>query len=218
MASEAHHLNTRLESPTLPIILRVVEIQDAPHHAAMLSSPDNGGDPDKPFPVSKSEQAIPAQRESASVPTILGADGRVVSGPRRVNMVVCLKTPSGDEQVIGLGGYGAVEDREHEGRKIRAGDVGVLLNKEHRGKGYAAEAMRLAMDWGFSAVTDGGPQMDLVTLTTLADNKPMSKLAEERLGLKDKWIARPAGFDATKQELYMEVKPEEWKEIREHQV
>lgn len=210
MASQVVHLDTRLESKTFPIILRTVEVRDAPHHARLLVQDSVYSA--KPIDAAASERNIGLQRESAAQPTVLGPDGAVLSGPRRVNMVICTKAADGAaEQVIGLGGYGAIEDSERDGRKVRAGDVGVLLDEAFRGKGYGQEAMRLAIDWGFSPASEGGPQLDIVTITTLSDNAPMVRIAEEKLGFKGKGVRRPAGFDADKQELYIEIRPEEWK-------
>lgn len=207
MATEASHLNTLLTSKTFPIHIRTVEVGDAPLHASLISDPANGGDPDKPLAAATSETIIAKQRVDAAVPTVLGADGRAASGPGRVNMVVCTT----DGQIIGLGGYGAIKDWERDGRKIRAGDVGVLLDSQFRGKGYGLEALKLAIDWGFSPVSEGGPQMDLVTLTTLEDNAPMVRIAEEKLGLKGKGVLRPAEFEADKNEWFWEMTAEDWK-------
>ena len=218
--SSANHLNTHLASPSTPLYLRVVLPADAPLHAAMLSRPENGAAPGSspPLTADVSLGIITAQRESAAVPTVCGADGKVVSGPRRVNMMVCLSQrgapPQGEkggkqETVIGLGGFGAIKDWERGGVKIRAGDVGVLLEPEYRGKGYGVEAMKLAMDWAFSPVAQGGPQLDLVTVTTSEDNEAMIKLTEEKLGFKD-GILRPAEFDKDKQEKYWEITAKQW--------
>lgn len=121
---------------------------------------------------------------------------------------------SNGEVMIGLGGYGAIKDWERDGRKIRAGDVGVLLDPEHRGKGYAVEAMKLAIDWAFTPVSSGGPQLDLVTITTLKDNAVMLGIVNDKLGLKGRGVSRPAEFDTAKQEVYFEMKPEEWTALK----
>lgn len=214
---QAQHLHTRLESTALPIILRVVELADAPAHAALLTQDAQSDDPNaKAFDAATSEKLITGQRESASKPTVCGADGRVVSGPGRVNMVVALKKggqQEGEEEVIGLGGFGAIKDWERNGKKVRAGDAGVVLTAEHRGKGYAVEAMKQAINWAFTPVADGGPQLDIVTVTTLSDNTAMLNLTDEKLGLKGKGVLRPAEFGHPQGEMYYEVTADEWKKL-----
>lgn len=215
MASEtnqAHHLHTSLVSQTHPLILRTIQTQDAPFHSAILTADMTSSDPSaKGLSVQRSEELIARQLRSADVPTVLGEDGRVVSGPERVNMVLVLVTDGEPDGIpIGLGGYGAIKDWERDGRKIRAGDAGVVLDERHRGKGYAVEAMKLAIDWAFTPVADGGPQLDLVTITTLASNEAMIRLTEDKLGLKGKGVLRTAEFGDPAGETYYELTPNEW--------
>ena len=226
MASQpltANHLNTRLPSKTHPIILRTIQLSDAPLHAALISSPANGGDDPGAAALTpeRSRELIAAQRRDAATPTVLGGggtDGRPQSGPPRLNMVVCLSQQSGEgdevqESVIGLGGFGAIKDWDRDGRRVRAGDVGVLLDAQVRGRGYAVEAMRLAIGWAFTPVSEGGPQLDLVTITTDEDNVPMLKLVDEKLGLGGRGVLRPHEFAKDKQEAYYEITAEEWSKI-----
>lgn len=157
-------------------------------------------------------------RESASQPTIVDPQGNVISGPSRVNMMLVLKSEDGgsgqNEAVIGLGGFGAIKNWERDGRKIRAGDVGVMMDPAYKRRGYGVEAMKMAIDWAFSPTEEGGPQLDLVTITTLEDNGPMLKLVHEKLGLEGKGIARPAEFDESKKEMYYELTKEDWRNIK----
>lgn len=214
-ASETHHLHTRLKSQTLPVVLRTIEPQDAPWHSALLTADIQSSDPSaKGISVERSQELIVGQRESANVPTILGADGKVVSGPKRVNMILVLVTDEKPEgTVIGLGGFGAIKDWEREGRKVRAGDAGVVIDEAYRGKGYAVEAMKLAIDWAFTPVAEGGPQLDIVTVTTLATNVAMLKLTDEKLGLKGMGVLRDHEFGDPAGEMYYELTPEQWRTI-----
>lgn len=216
--NEVSHLHTRLASKTLPIVLRTTQPADAARFSAILSDPSNASDPNaKPLDVARAQTIIAAQRESASVPTVLDpVAGKVVSGPGRVNMVVELLPEDGSAGlVIGLGGYGAIKDWVRDGRKIRAGDVGAMIDPAYRGKGYATEAIRLGIDWAFTPVSEGGPQLDLVTITTTEDNAPMVKLANEKLGLKGRGTRRASpeeGAESTV-ELYWELTKNDWQEI-----
>ena len=206
------HLDTLLESKDLPISLRNLEFKDAPAFSRLLSDPRNASDPNiKPMEIPTAQTVIARMRESASEPTVYNTShGKVVAGPGRVNLAVVLAS---DEQpggaVIGLGGYGAIKQLERNGDTLRAGDVGALIDADYRGKGYATEAMKLAMDWGFATVAQGGLQLDLVTLTTLADNEPVIKLINDKLGLKGKSVTRESEMEG-KTELYWELKKEDW--------
>ncbi|PTB45520.1 uncharacterized protein TrAFT101_000961 [Trichoderma asperellum] len=220
MATETSHLNTRIPSSSNPLLfLRTIQPSDASAFASILSSPSNRTDPHgKDMDIATAEAAISRMRESASQPTIVDAQGNVTSGPDRVNMMLVLKSEenSHEETVIGLGGFGAIKNWEREGRKIRAGDVGVMMDPAYKRRGYGIEAMRMAISWAFSAASEGGPQLDLVTITTLEDNASMLKLVDEKLGLGGKGIARPAEFDENKQEIYYELRKEDWENINKN--
>ncbi|KAJ6790170.1 hypothetical protein PWT90_08437 [Aphanocladium album] len=223
--TEVSHLNTRLVSKTLPIVLRTTEVADAPRFSAILSDPSNEADPHaSKLDVPAAAAIITRQRESAAVPTVLSSsDGgtHVVSGPSRVNMVVVYTGGGGEEEeeeeelVIGLGGYGAIKDWVRDGKPCRAGDVGAMIDPAYRGRGYAAEAIRLATDWAFAPASEGGLQLDLVTLTTLDSNVPMIKLADEKLKLKKLGVRRNSTEPGHEKdvEVYWELTKKDWEEI-----
>ena len=211
MAEKTHevsHLDTRLESVTLPLVLRTIMPSDNERHAQLITDMVRADDPSaEGITPARSSELIEGQRKSAAEPTVFdAASGTVRSGPSRVNMI--LELASGE--IVGLGGYGAIKDWERDGKKIRAGDCGVVVDDEHRKKGYGVEAMRLAIDWAFTPVDKGGPQLDLVTVTTLADNKPMIALTEGKLGLKGLGVKRPSEFGQPQGEMYYELTPEMW--------
>ncbi|KAM3566133.1 hypothetical protein ARSEF4850_000878 [Beauveria asiatica] len=227
---EVSHLNTRLASPTLPIVLRTIQPSDAARLAALLSDPSNApADPNAvPLSATAASELIARQRLSASVPTVIDAarGGVIIGGPSRVNMAIELLLPdaassssSSSPLIIGLGGFGAIKELVRDGRKIRAGDVGAMIDPEYRGKGYATEAMRLAIDWAFADATTGsgggGLQLDLVTVTTLEDNVAMVKLAEDRLGLKGRDTRRACEEEGAegKTEVYYELTKKDWQEV-----
>lgn len=221
---QVSHLDARIDSKTHPIFIRTLKEEDAPAFSAIMSDQGNSSDPNvKPMSVEAAEKAIVNMRKSAAVPTVLGEDGRVVSGPGRVNMSLLVKTDDAPEgRMIGLAGYGAIKDWQREGRAIRAGDAGVLVDPRYRGKGYAAEAMKLAIDWAFTPASEGGPQMDLVTITTGSDNAPMVSVADNKLGLKSAGrlgkVSDAKGFEpipeGTKGEMYYEVTQAYWDEAK----
>ncbi|RFU74835.1 acyl- n-acyltransferase [Trichoderma arundinaceum] len=222
MALEISHLNTLIPSPTNPLLfLRTIQPSDASSFSSILSNPENKSDPHgQDIDVPTAVAAIARMQDSASQPTILDAQGNVISGPGRVNMMLVLRSEGEngrqDETIIGLGGFGAIKDWERDGRKIRAGDVGVMLDPAYKRRGYGVEAMKMAINWAFSPASEGGPQLDLVTITTLEDNGPMLKLVNEKFGLEGRGVARPAEFDDSKREIYYELTKQDWAKINAH--
>lgn len=212
MASQpqANHITTLLTSPLLPIHLRPLLPSDAAAFARLVSDPRAASDPAvRPIDASTARDVISRMRDSASKPTMLDPSGTgvVVSGPDRVNLAVVLDNEK-EEQVIGLGGYGAIKTREG-GRRV--GDVGVLIDPAFRGKGYATEALRLAIDWGFAGVEEGGLQLDLVSITTLSDNEPVVRLVRDKLGVRVEPVEREVeGGKGDKREIYWELRKQDW--------
>lgn len=220
---EVSHLDTYLPSPTLPIVLRTTQPGDAARFAAILSDPANGSDPHaRAVDAASAASLIAKQRASAAVPTVLDvATHTVLRGPGRVNMVVELLRGGGggggDQHplVIGLGGFGAIKDWVRDGRPLRAGDVGAMMDPAHRRRGYAAEAIRLAIAWAFTPAEDGGPQLDLVTITTTEDNAAMVRLAEDKLGLRGRGTRRASEEEGTEPttEMYYELTKQDWQAV-----
>ena len=150
----------------------------------------------------------------------------VISGPKRCDLGIYLLLDDDDgsgngrrrETLIGLSGYGSIKQSHPstsasasaDPRPRRIGDAGVLLAEPHRGKGYAAEAMRLSLDLAAAPASEGGLQLDAVSVTTLEDNVAMRGLAERRLGLGE-GVLRPAEFDKDKREVYWEISTAEWR-------
>lgn len=208
---EFSHSDTNLKSTSKPISLRTLQLQDAQRFVEVLAV-----DPmSKPMEIATAQSAIGRMQESAREPSVLSG-ATVLSGPSRVNLAVMLHSPEAGEQdeghLIGIGGYGAIKTWEREGKKVRAGDVGVVIDPAERSKGYAVEAMRLAIDWAFASLEDGGLQLDLVTVTTEAGNTAMARLIDDKLGLKGKGVLRDA--ENSGKELYYEMAPADWQAVR----
>lgn len=217
MPTQASHLPTLLRSGTHPILLRTLEPRDAAAVSAVLSDPENTKHDPHASAVSPEVAArvIERMRESASVPTVLeGAS--VASGPGRVNLLIVhvpgVENATGcsadDGVVIGFGGFGDIKETEEGGKKVRVGDVGAMINAEYRGRGFATEAIRLAVEWAFTDVVDGGPQMDRVSATMSEKNEPMIGLVEKKLGWKG--VVKP-GKEEGGGEMYFEVTKNTWR-------
>ncbi|KAI9902773.1 hypothetical protein N3K66_002125 [Trichothecium roseum] len=237
------HYTTYLTSPTHPLTLHNLSPSpsspDPAIMASLLSSP-----PDGPLDAAWARGAITRQRAAAAVPTVTvppssssyaaATPAGVISGPKRCDLGIYLlldddgsNNSSGThgrrrETLIGLSGYGSIKQShpsasaEADRRPRRVGDAGVLLADGHRGKGYAAEAMRLSLDLAAAPASEGGLQLDAVSVTTLEDNVAMRSLAERRLGLGE-GVLRPAEFDNNKREVYWEISTAEWRRRTEAQ-
>ncbi|KAF7535518.1 hypothetical protein G7054_g5292 [Neopestalotiopsis clavispora] len=194
----------------------------------------------EPMELATATAAIARMRDSAAQPTVVedggsstGKRGQVLSGPGRVNLAIVYlggpeDTAEGQELrrrgglMIGLGGYGGINEQEVDGSgsgsapkriKRRLGDVGAMINPEYRGRGFATEAVRLAMEWGFRAAADGGLQFDAITATTLARNAAMVKVLD-RFG----WQGRPQTASNGDEELEYEISWEQWEANNGRQV
>ncbi|UQC76053.1 acetyltransferase [Colletotrichum lupini] len=223
--TQASHLPTTLRSPTHPLLLRTLEESDFAAVSAVLSDPENTKYDPHASAISPevAKIVIARMRESASVPSVVDeASGKVVSGPGRVNLVIVhVGDGSGDTEssggkeergeegtVIGFGGYGGINEQEEDGRRIRVGDVGVMINPGYRGRGFAAEAVRLAVEWGFRRVAEGGLQLERVSATMSERNVPMRGLVEKRFGWAG--VVKP-GKGEGDGEVFFEVTGETWR-------
>ncbi|KAK1447641.1 acetyltransferase [Colletotrichum melonis] len=223
--TQASHLPTTLRSPTHPLLLRTLEESDFAAVSAVLSDPENTKYDPHASAISPevAKIVIARMRESASVPSVVDeASGKVVSGPGRVNLVIVhvgdvsrdTESSGGREEqekegtVIGFGGYGGINEHEEDGQRIRVGDVGVMINPEYRGRGFAAEAVRLAVEWGFRKVAEGGLQLERVSATMSERNVPMRGLVEKRFGWAG--VVKP-GKEEGDGEVFFEVTGETWR-------
>ncbi|KAL0933199.1 acetyltransferase [Colletotrichum truncatum] len=216
MPTQASHLPTLLRSPTHPILLRTLEPRDAASVSAVLSDPENTKYDPHASAVSPevAVKVIERMRESASAPTVLDDDDaglKVVRGPGRVNLLIVyvdgvedtLGSTADDGTVIGFGGFGNIQELDEDGEKVRVGDVGAMINSAFRGRGLATEAIRLAVEWAFKGVREGGLQLARVTATMSDKNVAMVGLVEKKLGWTG--VRKPNG------EVFFEVTKDTWR-------
>ena len=77
--------------------------------------------------------------------------------------------------MVGLSGMGHVETRD-DGKRI--GDAGVMINPDARGKGYAYESLRMAIDYGLREL-----ELDEVTVEMREANVEMRGLMDRKFGI-----------------------------------
>ena len=193
------YLDTKLYSPTLPILLRNPESRDAAALSRLFSDPKN----------TEHDVASSMSPEQAVALIAKFRESAAAAIPTRVNLlVVILPAPNSTEEgeVIGISGFGGIRDfeREVEGesKKVRFADVGIMLNEEWRGKGYAAEAVRLSVGFAFGKLKAGGVSSEMKEV-----NKAMVGLVDKKFGWRR--------VESEEGEVRFEVTPEEWRDWEE---
>lgn len=190
--------STNLVSPTLPILLRNPSLKDATTFSAILSNPLNNKHDLYAQPLS------PSSAESTISDMVLSASAAI---PTRVNLVIVLLSYPGasetlDSPVIGLSGVGGID--VIDGR--RWADVGVMVNPEHRGKGFALESLRLSIEFAFRELSVHGVscQMDSanVEMVGLVEGKlGWSGVKGELEGVGLRFEILPFDWEATKKRM-----------------
>jgi RimJ/RimL family protein N-acetyltransferase len=152
-----------LTSLSHPITLRTLQLEDIRALTQLLSNPANVEDD-----LSISNQT-PYQ-----IKEMIGTWLIRTSPLERLNFIILASgIPIG---ISGLGWIGpAIRDDENSGR---AGAVGVMLNPEARGKGYAYEAMRISIDFGLRELG-----LIEVRIGTQSRNMAMKGLMEKKFGI-----------------------------------
>ncbi|KAH8587605.1 GNAT domain-containing protein [Bisporella sp. PMI_857] len=190
--------NTRLYSPTRPILLRNPEERDATTLMRILSDPANTKyDPHTgpSLTIEQSKAMIEAMRKSAEEEV-----------PTRVNMVVVrLPTVKAVEEleVIGLSGFGGIDEFERKEGKVRFADVGAMLDERFRGQGFAVESIRLSVGFAFNNL-----KVDGVSCQMSAKNEPMIGLIDNKFGWTRVSGSSKSAFESG--DIRYELGPEEW--------
>ena len=107
-----------------------------------------------------------------------------------------------DGKVMGLAGFIR--------RDPRQGEIGWALGSEYRGQGYATEAARALLDYGFGTLG-----LHRIHADTGSDNHP-SRRVMERLGMKREALLRDTVFEDGKwlgRYIYG-ILVDEWRDIR----
>ena len=196
----AGFLNTVLRSSTHSILLRNPEPKDASALAAILSNPANiEDDPmcsDDGLTISQASSMIEGDRISAAQPI-----------PTRINLVVVILPFIGSEEeseVIGLSGFGGINEIEKEGVIRRFADVGAMINPKYRGKGLAVESMRLSIEFAFEKM-----KVDGISCQMLEKNAAIVGLVEKKFGWRGFRHVGKFG-----KEVRFEIDDREWEETK----
>lgn len=157
-----------LYSKILPIILRIPQIDDAKELFNILTDIRNTEyDPhiNKELTIDNIKSMIIRMSTSTTL-----------DNPNSFNFVI-INTST--YKLIGLSGFGHIDNK--------IGDVGVIIDFEFRGKGYATEAIKMSINYGFNNL-----KLNEVTATMLEKNIPMRNLLDKKLKLKG--IKRESDF------------------------
>ena len=148
-----------IRSDTLPLELRKPTPSDAPALLKVLSDEEN----------IKHDQSCAGLDTLPAVENLIIKWLTITDPLERFNLVVVV-----EGKVVGIGGTGYIHDRNGK----RVGDVGIMLNPEARGKGYAHESLRMTIDHALRVLC-----LDGVTISCQAANVAMRGLLEKKFGL-----------------------------------
>ena len=87
---------------------------------------------------------------------------------------------------------GCIDLYDYDEFNERAG-IGILIDKNHRGKGYAKQSINLLMDYCFNTLLL--KQLYVLTLATNTESMLLfESLGFERCGVRKQWCKTAAGF------------------------
>lgn len=189
-----HHINTRVYDGAneSPVSIRIIQVRDADIFARMTSEPECRGWTDlDPLTVSDARQEIFRLRGELGGGSVfdVGWFGafmpRIASWPHRIYFSIIEEST---ENVIGFVAFTSVEvlPQENELEELhRRGEVGIVMDPASRRKGYATEAIRMLVDWGFTRITEKGLGIQSVTFRVKHENQAMKDLLEDKLTILD---------------------------------
>ena len=155
-----------LRSNRLPVELRTPVLADTTPLLQLLTNPKN---------VEHDESAS-TLNSAAAVEQFIHESLRFSSHPNpelhdKLNLIIIL-----DGVIIGLSGLGRI-NTDTSGR--RSGDVGIMIDVDSRGKGYAEEALRVTFHYALRVL-----RLDEVVVACTGANVAIQGLMERRFGIK----------------------------------
>ena len=91
--------------------------------------------------------------------------------PDKLNLVVLA-----DGMLVGMSGLGCITSDMHGNR---FGDVGIMIDPQFRGRGYAEESLRITIDYALRVLC-----LDEVIIACTGVNVAMQRLMEDKFGLE----------------------------------
>jgi RimJ/RimL family protein N-acetyltransferase len=162
-----------LTSTTLPITLRTLLPSDTPALISILSNPANTED-------DLSVSDLSEEKIKEIVDSWL-----IVSKPLSKRNFLILESGV----PIGISGFGWIGwNKDGDESAGRAGSLGVVLNPEHRRKGYGYEALWISVDYGLRELG-----LVEVRVGTTSKNLGMRRLMEEKFRVKAE-VTKPDRF------------------------
>lgn len=201
------HSTIKPTSRTHSLILRTPTSNDAPALVRHFSDKRN----------TKHDLSVHGLDNAVAVAALIEQWRTVSSSLKGFNLVVEV-----EGELVGVGGFGWIgvvkgdeeeEEKEEEGKKEtrkgeRIGDAGIMLDTRVRGKGYAVEALRITMDYGFRML-----DLDACRLAATDENLAMKGLMEKRFGLEGKRVEK----DRFGNDWVWTLRRKEWEEWEEWQ-
>lgn len=189
----------RLESLIYPLVLRTPTPADAPSLLRHFSDERN----------TKHDLSVRGLDNSAAISKLIESWSTISTPLSGLNVVVEVE---GD--VVGVGGLGwigldraAQKDWQEEGEgkeELLVGDVGIMLDTNVRGQGYAVAALGMVIDYGFGVLG-----LDECRIASTDANMAMKGLMEKRFGL----VGKRTEKDRFENEWVWTVRRKDWVDI-----
>lgn len=165
-SSRNSHAHLALISRSLPLELRIPDLSQTPLLLELLTDKRNI-EHDLSASTLNTQEAITQFIQDAY--SFSNPPNPAI--PDKVNLVVLA-----DGKICGLSGLGRITT-DSTGR--RTGDLGVMIDSEFRGRGYAEESLRICLDYALRVL-----KIDEVVVSCTAANEAMRGLMEKKFGLQ----------------------------------
>lgn len=163
------HLDNRITVDSYPLILRGIQVSDAPELAKIVDK-DWNYTRTPTLDVKACEEMIQSLRQSLQEATVWSASQGVTSGPSLVlHCIATVKVASDhpDGKPLGVCGIRIQDYTNKEGAKKRYGSVHFVMAPEYaQHPAFRDPAMRLLLDWAFREVNRDGFGLEIAGLSS----------------------------------------------------